>query len=267
MPNPSNKILVNSQNVEFGYELISVIPYAYWLFKHNSLAGTISGSGSEPLYYFSPNHEIDPKLRDWANIRKLETPNRHIHKARLDTSQFCPPPYKEFYANDKYHFDLVIYNRYNREWIQVPELNRPINFFSLDLLQTIFENFSGNILYCNVDGRKELHDRAGVLHLGDWDLIKKYPNVTSIHDLEEDYNLAQLLAFSNCPKFLTTNGGGCILASYYGGVNIIYTNPQTVNGKVYARENVTGDFEYYPLFGGSKIVNVRSYPDILKQLL
>ncbi len=264
MQDQLNKITVNSFNVEFGYELISTVPYAYYLFTKDQLAGTISGKGSEALYYFSPNHIINPAPRDWANIRKMTTLNHWIHKPTLDTSQFCPPPYKQFYANDKYHFDLVIYNRYNKEWPGVPELNRPINFFSLDLLKSIFEKFKGKILYCNVDGKRELQDKAHAIPLGDWDLIKKYPRVTSIHDLEEDYNLAQMLVFSNCPLFLTTNGGGAILASYFGGTNVIYTNPVTVKGKVYARENETGDFGYYPLFGGSKIINVHDDKSILK---
>ena len=76
-----------------------------------------------------------------------------------------------------------------------------------------------------------------------------------------------MMSFSNCPLFLTTNGGGAILASYFGGTNVIYTNPQRVGNKVFARENETGDFDYYPKFGGSKIVNVRNYNDVCKNIL
>lgn len=261
------KVTVNSQLVEFGYELISTIPFAYWLYEHDRLEKTISGIGSSPFYYFSPDHLEVPGTRSWHNLPLLKTPNKFIHKPKLDKRYFSPPPYKEIYANKKYHFDLVIYNRYNAEWLEVPELNRPINFFDLTLLETIFSRFQGKILYVNVDGRKDLLDNAGAMPLGDWNIVKKYSNVTSIHDLEEDYNTAQLMAFSNCPLFLTTNGGGCILASYFGGRNIIYTNPQNIRGKIFPRENQMGDFAYYPSFGGSEIINVHTYKDIIKLIL
>lgn len=257
---------VNSENCEFGYELISVIPYAYYLHSRGELARTVSGIGSEAFYYFSPRHEINPWPRSWYNVEKMMTPNRWIHRRELDTEMFLPPPYKKHYANDKYHFDLVVYNRYNNEWPGVPELNRPINFFSIDFLRELFQGYKGRVLYCNVDGKPSLYDNAPALPFPDRELIAEFPNVTHIDTLDEEYNVAQMMAFANCPLFLTTNGGGAILASYFGGVNIIYTNPQTVNGRVYARENVTGDFEYYHLFGGSEIINPRSYDEILTML-
>ena len=43
-------MIVNSENVEFGYEMISVIPYAYYLHTISKLTETISGIGSEPIY-------------------------------------------------------------------------------------------------------------------------------------------------------------------------------------------------------------------------
>jgi len=260
------KKTVNSENVEFGYELISVIPYAYYLYTINELEGTISGVGSEPLYYFSPDHKINTDSRSWYNIDKLTTPNKWIHAA-LDLRKFYPPPYKLIFGNKKYFFDLVVYNRYNNEWPGVPELNRPINYFSIELLKFIFSHFKGNILYCNIEGNKELYDNAPPLYFPDRQLVKKYDNVTHISELDEDYNLAQLMAFANCPLFLTTNGGGCILASYFGGRNIIYTNPQNINGRIRPAEDQTNDFNYYHLFGGSEIIHVNTYDEIKKEIL
>ena len=268
-------MVVNSHNPEFGYELISVIPFAYWLKCNDMLTRTISGVGSEPFYYFSPDHEINPEPRSWYNVAKMDTPNRNIHRPELSMGRFTAPPYREVYANEKYHFDLVIYNRYNNEWPGVPELNRPINYFSLELLREIFTYFRGKILYCNVDGRHDLQDNSPSIPLGDWELVEeftKYPRtasafITSIHDLEEDYNTAQMMAFANCKLFLTLNGGGSILCSYFGGRNVIYTSPRTIGGRVYPRENQTGDFGYYNLFGGSEIVNVHTYRDVLENVL
>ncbi len=259
-------MVVNSFNCEFGYEMISVIPYAHWLYERGELEQTTSGISSEPFYYFSPRHTINAEPRSWYNVCKMNTPNADIHKSELDLSRFSPPQYREYYANDKYHFDLVIYNRHNNEWPGVPELNRPINFFSLELLREIFRNFKGKILYINVDGVPDLYDNAPPIPFYDYALCGEFKHVTVIHDLKESFNLAQLKAFANCRLFLTMNGGGSILASYFGGRNIIYTNPQTVGDRIYPRENQMGDFAYYHHFGGSEIINVHTYNQIIKLL-
>jgi hypothetical protein len=54
------------------------------------------------------------------------------------------------------------------------------------------------------------------------------------------------------------NGGGGILASYFGGRNLIYSKQ--------SKELQTGDFGYYHLFGGSEIKVVQSYDEILLNL-
>lgn len=259
-------MIVNSFNPEFGYEMISVVPYAYYLYTKGQLEKTISGIGSQPFYYFSPCHEINPEPRSWYNVEKMTTPNAWIHKPELDLREFTPPPYREKYANDLYHFDLVVYNRYNNEWPGVPELNRPINFFSIFFLYRLFQHFRGRILYLNIQGKPELYDNAPALPFADRELCDQFPNVTHIDELGSDYNLIQLQAFSNCKLFLTMNGGGCILASFFGGRNIIYTNPQTVGDRIYPRENMTGDFAYYHHLGGSEIINVHSYDEIFTLL-
>jgi len=251
---------INSFNPEFGYELISVLPYAYWLHKQGLLTKTISAKGTEPLYYFSPKHEIDPSPRSWFNggttavylMVQAGIPNAVIHKPKLDTDRFLPPPYKNAYANDWAKFKkpmFVIYNRYNNEWPGRPELNKPINYFSLELLDRLFTLLKPkyDILYCNIEGQTDLYDNAPPIKIKDYELCLKH-GVTHIKDLlikhsGLSYNQIQLYYFANCDRFLTMNGGGSILASYFGGQNIIYTK--------YCKELECGDFSYYHLFGGS----------------
>ena len=56
-----SKIEVNSENIEFGYELISCIPYAYYLHQNNLLKKTISGADTQCLYFFSEvSHQLNP---------------------------------------------------------------------------------------------------------------------------------------------------------------------------------------------------------------
>lgn len=247
---------VNSHNPEFGYELISVIPYAYWLYEKGMLEKTISGFDSEPLYYFSPEHEINPEKRSWYNHPKLETPNRHIHRRSLDTRKFKAPPYREAFSGH-YNFDIVVCNRYCNEWTAVKELNKPINYFDLDFLDRLFnDNKNKSIAYLNIHGYDKHYDHSGCLDLGDYEFCQNYPNVTHIKELVNgSLNKAQLKVMASASEFYTLNGGYAILASYFGGVNYIYTNPVKIGDRIRPREVETGDFEYYPLFGGSTIVH------------
>lgn len=272
-------MIVNSYNPEFGYELISVLPFAYWLHKQGNLEETISAVDTECLYYFSPKHTINPEGRSWYNgnttsvIKMMRDgiPNVFIHKSMIDKERFLPPPYKQAYKNDWARFDkpmFVVYNRYNNEWPADPNFNKPINYFSLELLDEIFEKYKYKyqILYFNVEGTPELYDNAPPIHFEDIELCKKH-KVIHIMDLKDKhpgltYNQIQMYYFSNCDRFLTMNGGGGILASYFGGINVIYSK--------YSKELEFGDFNYYDLFGGSDIRVCRSYLEVtytLKQVL
>jgi hypothetical protein len=259
-------MVVNSYNCEFGYELISVLPYAYFLYSRGQLEKTISGVDSECLYYFSPNHEINHARRSWyyeetTSQQKLindRAPNAVIHKPELDLKQFLPPPYKKAYRNDWAVLDkeiVVIYNRYNVEWGL-----RAINYFSIEFLESLFKKLKDySVIYVNVEGHPELYDHATPLPMADMELCKKY-NVTTVADIMGKhpgltYNQVQMYYFSNCKKFITMNGGGGILASYFGGENIIYC----LNSK----ELKFGDFGYYHLFGDSKIKLARKYEDVI----
>jgi hypothetical protein len=265
--------IINSYNPEFGYELISVLPYAYWLYKQRRLKKTISAKDTECLYYFSPKHEINPEQRSWysgktASIILLNdegVPNAFIHKSNLDLSRFSPPPYKKAYKNNWAVFEkptFVIYNRYNNEW--PAGLNEPINFFSLEILEVLFNKLKDkySVLYCNIHGQPDLYDNAPPIEIEDRELCERL-RVTHVMDLQEkhpglSYNQILLYYFSNCKLFLTMNGGGSILASYFGGKNIIYSKQ--------SKELITGDFGYYHLFGGSEIKVVNTYDEILKNL-
>jgi hypothetical protein len=270
-----DKKTVNSYNPEFGYELIAVLPYAYWLHSQGLLEGTIGAVDTGCLYYFSPKHKISKEPRSWYNglttaIIKLTAegvPNAFIHKPNLDTSRFLPPPYKKAYKNDWAKFakpSFVIYNRYNREWPADPQYNRPVNYFSEEFLEIVFDQLREKyqVIYFNVEGTPELYDNAPPIHFDDYDLCHQH-GVVHVHDLKKrhpglSYNQIQMYYFANCQRFLTMNGGGGILASYFGGVNIIYSK--------HSKELQSGDFGYYHLFGGSEIKVARTYNEILTHL-
>lgn len=259
-------MVVDSKNVEFGYELVAALPYAYWHHLKGALTGTISGPDSAPFYWFSPDHQINPANRDWHNTNEAakDIPNMMIHKPRLDKSQWAPPPLKEKYAPEAIKFSkptVVIYNRYNKEW------NRPpINYFDLATLRTLFTMLRKDyqIVYFNVRGQDDLEDNAHSMDLGDYDMIaNEFKDVIVIHDLvaqhKMTYNEVQLRVFAGCERFITMNGGPSILASYFGGENIIYSRE--------CRElwpTVNSFYNWYPDFGGSIIKVVNHYDDLIE---
>lgn len=265
-------MIVNSYNCEFGYELISVIPYAYYLHLNGLLTGTISAKGSQPFYYFSPDHKINPVQRNWYYDEKpaIEylfndgVPNVFIHTRKLNLERWIPPPYKKYYETSiKTEKPLyVVFNRFNKEYPAT--FNKPLNYFSLDILEDIFIKLKRNyeVIYVNIEGHKSLYDNSHPIHLDDVKLCHRM-GVSHINDLCKkhkglSFNQVLLYYFGSCRNFLTMNGGGSILASYFGGRNLIYSKQ--------SKEILSGDFGYYHLFGGSEIIVVNTYDEILKNL-
>lgn len=255
------KIDVNSHLPEFGYELISILPYCYHLYKNNRLGDTVSGLDTECLYFFnSDNHTEVIEKRGWENMPKLwniKFPNIGIHTSDLDLDKFSPPPLKEHYNSKKIVFEketIVICNRYNMEWG-----GDPINYLDLDTLIELFDLLKDEyqIVYINLKGDDRYYDGAPPLDLGDFNLIRKrYSDVIIIQDLLKDYNTTfndlQMRIFAGCSRFITSNGGQAILTSYFGGENIIFTKK--------CREllpEVNSFYRWYHKFGNSiiKVVN------------
>lgn len=255
-------MIINSHNIEFGYELISVLPYAYNLHLNNKLKGSISGNDTECLYYFSKSHKINKNKRSWYNTEKVTAPNIKIHRNTLDLNEWTPPPLKDHYKNKKFKFKketVIICNRHNVEWN-----DKPINFFDEKTLKELFELLKDKyqVIYINVDGRPELYDNAEPIPLKDYELLKEYPEVINIHDLhkkhkELSFNTLQLMLFANCEKYITMNGGHAILAAYFGGENIImskYGEPQAKE----LHPSVNSFYRWYDKFGGQRVLHVEN---------
>ena len=255
-------MIVNSHNIEFGYELLSALPYAYELYLKGELTETISGQGSEPLYYFSPKHTINKEPRSWFNTpkaRKDGIPNVKIHTPERAKQVF--PPYKEVYANNEYKWSkptLCICNRYNKEWNQPP-----INFFDNEILDWLFTNLKKkyHIVYFAVDIPEEIQDNAHSMELNDREIAKKH-RVTVFNDLVKNGNWNEVLlkVFANCQHYVTMNGGYSILASMFGGENIIYS---TRRGNYHCHELTHKSFwRWYPNHANQRTIGVESYNEL-----
>lgn len=257
---------VNAQNVEFGYELLSALPYAYHLHLQGKLKESISAVDTKPLYYFSPNHIENNKQRSWDNMPKAASiPNIRIHQPNLDWSLWSPPPLKEKYINDKFKWDkptLCICNRINVEWGE-----GVINYFDENTLDSMFAMLSGkyHIVYFNIEGREEFYDGVRPVPINDVELCRKY-GVTIIHDLVKEnpslsFNTIQLMVMANCDKFITMNGGYGIMASYMGGTNIIYSKKCQE-----LKPTINSFYRWYHKLGGSRIIHVDNYPELLDEV-
>ena len=85
--------------------------------------------------------------------------------------------------------------------------------------------------------------------------------VRIIHDISDDYELSfnetVYRVMAGCERFITMNGGFGILASYFGGENIIYCKEST--------DLIFNDFNrWYWRLGGSEIAHVKAYDDVIR---
>ena len=258
-----DKVTVNTHGMEFGYELISAVPFAYWLHENDMLEKTISTEDSKCLYYFSPDHEESVPKRHNNNHAKVMRdgiiPNVNIHKADLNWSRWCPPPYKEHYANDEFDFDVVVCNKFNVEWKRPP-----VNYYSTDALFEIFDSlWDYKVLYNHMTSDMGRDDTVPSLDLNEWPVVDVFRNVTTIQSLIDkavySYNELQMRIYANAKLFVTVQGGSVIFTSYFGGKNVVFAK----EGKELDRGSYDG---WFKKLGGADIVHYNNYDDILKEI-
>jgi len=261
-----NTVFVNSYNQEYGYELLSSVPYAWELYQQGKLAGTISGAGSEPLYYFSPNHKISEEPRCWANTKKARNekglPYTYIHMPERPELSF--PPYKEVFKNKKYKWKkptLCICNRYNKEWGHAP-----INYFDPQMLEWLFENLKNDyeIVYFAVDLPENIQDHNHHIDFPDRGIAARH-NIKVFQDIKgKCWNTSMLQVFANSSHYITMNGGYSILASLFGGTNIIYS---TKCGRYACHELETKSFwRWYPNHSDQHTIPVENYEELKNKI-
>lgn len=248
---------------EFGYELISVIPYAYWMYLHGKLRKTKSTRDTRSLYYFSPRHEeVDIKRH---HVIPNIFPVSNVHVPQLNVSKWVPPPYRDVYQNRRFTWDkptCVICNKFNVEWS-----SRPKNYFSPEILSQIFLLLMNKyqIIYNRPLAKDVVQDHSPNLAFGDYKMLReKFPKIITMHAIAENnkdlsFNTIQLMVYSNSNNFISVQGGNAVLVSYFGGTNIIYA----AEGKELEVESYQN---WYHKFSGCKIVHVNNYGDLISEI-
>eukprot|EP01006_Ploeotia_vitrea_P006591 TRINITY_DN1401_c0_g1_i1.p1 TRINITY_DN1401_c0_g1~~TRINITY_DN1401_c0_g1_i1.p1 ORF type:complete len:459 (-),score=28.99 TRINITY_DN1401_c0_g1_i1:293-1507(-) len=246
---------------EFGFDLVTVLPHVYWLHLNGLLLGTQGPKGSAELYSsFTPKHIVDSAPRDgYKNAEDGGATGWARNPGwcpRYDISEWSPPPLRAQYKNllDFSFFTkplFVILNKYHVEWWETPINALPIA--GLDALIWLLQQ-TYQIVYINgntirpteMSGQEfatESYDFQDSPHLSLNDyrrcedlLVKKYPSVVRLQDLlrrfpNNTYNEVQLAVLANAERFLSVQGGPAVIASYWGGVNFVFSQDSGPGGE------------------------------------
>ena len=166
----------------------------------------------------------------------------------LDYSEWIPPPYAEYYKTDEFHFEkpvIVVNNNYNIEYGK--PISESLRYFDIKTLYDIFNYLTDMgyiVVYKRPDNTEFTLDQnemmtlesevsltanvqgAGVI--SDYDLCSYYGGkVINLNKMKKkypqySYNEFQLKLFSAVDGFVTTNGGGGILCSYFKKPVVMY---------------------------------------------
>lgn len=241
---------------EFGSELKWYVPFAYWHHLNGTLLRTESCKDTKELYFFNSNHvELDVN-RDGDDMFQLGIPNSEDHNFRYDLSKWAQVPYKKVFGGQ---FEspfllplLIISNKYNIEWG-----HDPVNYMSIKLLETLCAELtcSYQIVYNRPGPNLITNDNSDILNLDDKKFLREnYPQVKMAEDLYSEhkssfrnFNHFQLALYASCDRFLSVQGGNSVLASYFGGTNIVLFK----KGFELLFEEYTN---FYPKLSGTKIL-------------
>ena len=215
---------------EFGAELLFALPFAYWHYKNGTLKKTSSSKFTKELYFFSPDHEEIFNFRTNKENHNYEFP-RVLYSHNYNMSKWLQVPLKSYYSNDIYLYEkpiLIVANRYNMEWGQ-----QPISYLTIPTLDFIIEKLKTKftIIYNRPKPQNIVNDDSQVYDLNEFKWLKKeHPEVLLMEDLFEEnrcnannFNHFQLAVYANANHFISTHGGTATLASYFGGINIIFS--------------------------------------------
>jgi len=181
----------------------------------------------------------------------------------LDYRQWTPPPYKDYYKAEQFNHMkpyVVVNNNYNIEFGN--DITESRRYFDLSTLSFIFyylQEAGYNVFYkrpnntefapdqneiATLQGGHEFKEITDQGIISDYQLCEYYENVFNILDFDDiddfSYNEFQLKCFSGAEGFITTNGGGGVLCSYFGKPVLFYVP----HGKELRDRYLTKDTSY-----------------------
>ena len=258
---------------EFAFELLAVVPYAYWLHQQGRLKFTISSPDTRCLYYFSPHHIERATERRYVPIteypigeRGCTRFDRYGFPALLDTTRWSPPPYGAQYADDRFRWPkplVVVCNKASDE--RYLRRGFAVNYLDVDLLLDVVGRLTTKytVVYNRPRASDIVGDDSDVREMGDFEAVKQaFPDVITIQELHArhpdlTFNELQLRLFASCSRFVSVLGGASYLASYFGGTNVIYAQQ--------GWEIDCGAYEgWFDQFSGARIIAARTRAELLR---
>jgi hypothetical protein len=252
------KYKVISFNGEFAPELQFVLPFAYWHYKNGTLKTTQASKYTKELYFFSPQHEEIYNVRTNDGNYNFDMP-RVLYSHNYDMKKWLQVPLKETYRNDIYLYEkpiLIIANRYNMEWG-----GPPLSYLNIPVLTFIIENLKKDftIIYNRPKPTNIITDESEIYDLNEFEwLAKEHPEVILLEDLYKEnkakannFNHLQLMVYANASHFISTHGGTSAFASYFGGINLIFSKQ--------GPEHYFNCYHtLYPKLSGAKILHAKT---------
>ena len=251
---------------EFAFELLAVVPYAYWLHQQGRLERTVACEDTRCLYYFSENHQERPEKRRYVPITEYpigEVGERQFDKlafpSHLNTSRWSPPPYGERFWDERFLWSrptCVVCNKTSAEnYLGKPLVNSIETDLLLELVGKLQTHYQ--VVYNRPRSMDIVNDHQRVGETGDIEALKKrYPDILTIQELhtaypELSFNELQLRVFAGCRRFVSVVGGSSYLASWFGGTNVVYARS--------GWEVDCGAFQnWFNLFSQAKVISVSS---------
>jgi hypothetical protein len=260
---------------EFGFELLAVVPYAYWLHRRGLLERTIGGLDTHCLYYFSENHEERPVKRHYVPITEYPIGERGslfrydltTFPRVLDTRKWLPPPYREAFRDERFRWEkeiCILSNKISDEQFS-NKFSGPINFIETNLLLKLIEILRNRyqVIYNRPRASDIVTDHQTIHETGDIEGVKRaFPDTVTIQELHSRYpklsfNELQLRLYSGCQRFISVLGGSAFLASYFGGTNIVLARRGwEVDCGAYER--------WFDRFSGARVVALGSGRELLQ---
>ena len=247
---------------EFGAELEFVLPHIYWHYKNGTLKKTVSLKKTKELYFFSPCHEELFEERTFTGNHNFEFP-RVLYSQNYNMKKWIRVPLKEMYKNEVYVFNkpaLIIANRYNSEWD-----GEPISFFSIETLDHIITKLKDKytIIYNRPLPKDIVNDNSNVKDLNEYSwLEERHPEVLLMNKLFEtnqvnanNFNHFQLCVYANCSRFISVHGGTAALASYFGGLNLVFSRQGP-------EHHFNCFHKLYPQLSGAKILHAKTNKEV-----
>ncbi|MEZ5102341.1 MAG: hypothetical protein R3C15_21575 [Thermoleophilia bacterium] len=265
---PSELLATRTSYVgEFAFELLAVVPYAHWLHERGLLESTASTADTRCLYYFSPHHEELPGPRRYVPVTDLPIGvagwwryDRKAFPRELDTSRWSPPPYRDVYRDGRFAGDrplCVVANKASDE--RYLHRGFSVNAIPTDVLLALLARLRTRyrVVYARPRAADIVNDHQEVREPGDLEAVKAaYPDVTTIQELaaahpELGFNELQLRLLASSQRFVSVLGGSSYLASWFGGVNVVYAR--------HGWEVRCGAYErWFHRFSGARVVRAGS---------